>query len=154
MNGIEYDPGSLPLKPPPNPGDVIQFEVDGYPPYKDESFSIRNPKHKDYLRFVLLRKAGIAAMDGRACSHAPIRMDFTLYAQNVEKERTLLDYAAGIEDTLDVSSGCTFTYLPVVFEDDCQICCGHSCVIPSDEIKYRLRFEILENVQAAFPERQ
>jgi hypothetical protein len=147
MNNIPYDPGPLPTKPPPNPGDVIEFEVAGYPPYKDESFSIRNPKHKDYSRFVNLRKAGIVAMNGRAWSHAPIRMDFTLYAQGLEKKRKLLDYAAGIEDTLDGSSGYTFTYLPVVFEDDCQICSGHSRLIASNETKYRVRFEIMENVQ-------
>ena len=154
MSNLPYDPGPLPLKPPPNLSDVIQFEVDGYPPYKDESFSIRNPKHRDYLRFVNLRKAGIAAMDGRAWSHAPIRMDFTLYAEGVEEKRRLLDYIAGIEDSLDGSSGDTFTYLPVVFEDDCQICSMHSCIIPGGEIKYRLRFEIMENAQAALPGRQ
>ena len=89
MNNTPYDPGPLPTKLPPNPGDVIEFEVAGYPPYKDKSFSIRNPKHKDYSRFVNLRKAGIVAMNGRAWSHAPIRMDFALYAQGLEKENYL-----------------------------------------------------------------
>lgn len=144
MNYIPYVPGPLPTKPPPNPGDVIEFEVDGYPPYKDESFSIRNIKHKDHSRFRRLREAGIAAMNGRAWSHLPIRMDFALYASGFEKKKTLLDYAAGIEDTLDGSSGYTFTYLPVVFEDDCQICDGRSQLILSDNTKYLLRFEIMD----------
>ena len=151
MSYLPYDPGPLPTNPPPKPGEVIEFQIAGYPPYKDESFSIRNPKHKDYSRFVRLRKAGIAAMDGRAWSRAPIRMNFTLYAPRLEEKRTLLDYATGIEDTLDGSSGFTFTYLPVVFEDDCQICNGRHHLIENDKAKYRLRFEIMEDVQHGTP---
>ena len=147
MNHIPYDPGILPTKPPPKSGDVIEFEVAGYPPYKDESFSIRNPKHRDYSRFTKLRTAGFIAMDGRAWSFAPIRMDLTLYAPEFEKNKTLLDYTAGIEDTLDGSSGFTFTYLPVVFEDDCQICEGGSRLIVSAETRYSLRFLIMGDVQ-------
>jgi hypothetical protein len=147
MKYLPYDPGSLPTQPPPNPGDVIEFEVTGYPPYKDESFLIRNPKHKDYTRFVALRKAGITAMNGRAWSHAPIQMDFIFYAPQLEEKKELLDYVAGIEDTLDGSSGCHFTYLPIIFEDDCQICTGHNRFAKSNEIKYYLRFKIMEGVQ-------
>lgn len=147
MNHIPYDPGPLPTKPPRNPGDVIEFEVDGYPPCKDESFSIRNIKHKDHSRFVKLREAEIAAMNGRAWSHLAIRMDFTLYASGFEKKKCLNDYVAGIMDTLDGSSGCTFTYLTVVFEGDCQICDGRSQLILSDTTKYLIRFEILDDKQ-------
>jgi len=147
MNHIPYDPGILPTKPPPKAGDVIEFEVIGYPPYKDRSFSIRNPKHKDYSRFTKLRTAGIIAMNGRAWSFAPIRMGLTLYAPEFEKNKTLLDYTAGISDTLDGSSGFTFTYLPVVFEDDCQICQSNSWLIVSAETRYSLRFEILDDAE-------
>ena len=62
----------------------------------------------------------------------PVAIEFTLrgpedfsqvagadYADG--KPCALLDYAAGIEDTLDGCHGFSFTYLPVVFEDDCQI---------------------------------
>ena len=145
MNHIPYDPGVLPIKPPPNPGDIIEFEVNGYPPYKEESFSIRNIKHKNYSRFVNLRQAGIYAMNGRAWSHLPIQMDFILYAKELEKNKSLLDYTAGIGDTLDGSSGCTFTYLPVIFEDDCQICKSSSKFIFSNITKYHLRFEIIND---------
>jgi hypothetical protein len=147
MKYLPYDPGPLPTKPPPKAGDVIDLEIPGYPPYKDESFSIRNPKHKHYSRFIKLRNAGIAAMNGRAWSHAPIRMDFTLYAPAFERKRTLLDYIAGVEDTLDGSSGFTFTYLPIVFEDDCQICDVKSRLIKSNKTKYVLRIEIMEDAQ-------
>ena len=146
MKHIPYDPGILPTKPPPKAGDVIVLEVSGYPPYKDGLFSIRNPKHKDYSRFTKLRTAGIIAMNGRAWSFAPIWMDLTLYAPEFEKNKSLLDYEAGIEDTLDGSSGFTFTYLPIVFEDDCQIYKASSRLIKSTEIRYSLRFEIMDEV--------
>ena len=68
MNNIPYDPGVLPIKPPPNPGDII-----------------------------------------------------------------------------DGSSGFTFTYIPVIFEDDCQICKMISKLVLSDAIKYKLRFEIIDH---------
>lgn len=147
MKYLPYDPGCLPTKPAPKPGTIIELQVSGYPPYKDESFSIRNPKHKNYSRFHKLRKAGIKAMNGRAWSHAPIRMDLSLYAPGFEKKRSLLDYIAGIEDTLDGSSGFSFTYLPIIFEDDCQICDGQGSLIKSKKIKYLVRIEILEDVQ-------
>lgn len=146
MSFLPYDPGALPTKPALGAGDVVELEVDGYPPYKDESFSIRNPKHKDYERFVRLRKAGTEVMGGRAWSHGPIKMDFVLYAPGFERGKTLFDYVAGIEDTLDGSSGYTFTYLPIVFEDDCQVCAGGSKLVYSEKVKYKLRFEVLEEV--------
>jgi hypothetical protein len=151
MKYLPYDPGPLPTKPPPKAGDLIELEITGYPPYKDESFSIRNPKHKHYSRFMKLRNAGIAAMDGRAWSYAPIRMDLTLYAPAFERKRTLLDYIAGVEDTLDGSSGFTFTYLPIVFEDDCQICSWSSRLIKSNKTKYALRVRIMKEPQQNTP---
>ncbi len=42
-------------------------------------------------------------------------------APAMEPGRTLTDYSGGIADTLDGSHGPSFTYLPVVYEDDCQI---------------------------------
>ena len=145
MNILPYDPGVLPTKPAIGPGDVIMIEVASYPPYKDEHFSIRNPKHKFYRRFVDLRSAGISAMDGRAWSHGAIRMNFTLRAPALEEGRTLLDYAAGIEDTLDGSSGQNFTYLPVVFEDDCQICEMRMDFVVAESVSYAVEFEEMSN---------
>jgi hypothetical protein len=78
-------------------------------------------------------------------------MDFTLYAPSFERKRTMLDYIAGVEDTLDGSSGFTFTYLPIVFEDDCQICDWNSRLIKSTKTKYVLRIEIMEDVQQNNP---
>jgi len=66
-----------------------------------------------------------------------------MYAPELEENRKLLDYAAGIEDTLDGSSGSTFTYLPIIFEDDCQICNDKMRFVKSNQIKYKLSFEML-----------
>ena len=74
-------------------------------------------------------------------------MDFIFYAPQLEEKKELLDYVAGIEDTLDGSSGCDFTYLPVIFEDDCQICAGHNRFVKGNEVKYYLRIKIMESVQ-------
>ena len=144
MKLLPYDPGVLPTKPPPPKGTIIEFEVDGYPPYKDKSFSIRNVKHRNYNRFIKLRECGTEAMGGRAWTHRPISVEFLLFAPVLEKGKRVLDYWAGVEDTLDGSSGPTFTYLPVVFEDDCQIAVMKVCrYIRSKQTKYTLRFEIL-----------
>ena len=144
MKLLPYDPGILPTKPAPQKGAVIEFQVDGYPPYKDKSFSIRNIGHRNYGRFTKLRECGIKAMAGRAWTHRPVSVEFLLFAPVLEKGRRVLDYWAGIEDTLDGSSGSTFTYLPVVFEDDCQISVSKTMrYIKSEQTKYTLRFEIL-----------
>jgi hypothetical protein len=44
-----------------------------------------------------------------------------MYGPKTAEIMTLSDYADGVADTLDGSSGATFTYLPIVFEGDCQI---------------------------------
>ena len=65
---LPHEPGvSLIIAWLPNAGanDII-FMSEGYPPYKDEHFSIRKIRHKNNLRFRDLRKAAIEAMAGRA----------------------------------------------------------------------------------------
>ena len=74
-------------------------------------------------------------MNGRAWSHGAISIKLILYAPSFEKGKSLVDYSGGIYDTLDGSSGSTFTYLPIAYNDDCQI---------SNEIKYKLEIEFLE----------
>ncbi len=49
----------------------------------------------------------------------PIGFELVLYAPAME--RTLGEFAGGIADTLDGSHGFSFTYLPIVYQDDCQI---------------------------------
>jgi hypothetical protein len=128
------NPGVLPSKPAPSPDETIEIRLDGLPSFKEINRSIRNPKHPRYEAFMRLREAAITAMDGRECYSGPIRMDFSLCAPRLE--RRLLDYMAGIEDTLDGSHGPNFTYLPIVYQDDCQLCDGRSQFIPSSETFY------------------
>jgi len=119
---LPYDPGNLPTAPAPSAGEKITIRVDGLPPYKDEHFSIRNPRHTFYSRFSNLRSIAIHEMEGRAPYRGPIKIDFIMHSDAYDKDKTLIDYVGGIQDSLDGSHGFEFTYLPIVFEDDCQIC--------------------------------
>jgi hypothetical protein len=145
MKHVPYDPGALPQKPPPAPGERISIHVDGYPPYKDERFSLRNPRHPNYQAFVRLREAVTAAMDGRAWRSGPLAMSVTLFAPSFERGKRLSDYLAGIEDSLDGSSGCEFTYLPIVFEDDCQVAVHMSRVLEASMASYDIDIVFLSD---------
>jgi hypothetical protein len=145
MKCLPYDPGIIPTKPSPIAGEKIMIKVSGYPPYKDEHFSMRNPRHPNYKAFVRLREAAIAAMNGRAWFFGPVAMNVALSAPSFEEGKTLLDYVSGIEDTLDGSSGCEFTYLPIVFEDDCQVCDGRIRFIKTENIFYEVEIEFMSN---------
>jgi hypothetical protein len=81
------------------------------------------------------------AMDGRECDSGAIAMELSLYAPRLE--RRLLDYLAGIMDTLDGSLGPNFTYLPIAYQDDCQICAGRSQFVESAEAFYTVRINFL-----------
>jgi hypothetical protein len=134
-------PGLLPTKRAPAPGESIDIRLEGLPSYKEIKRSIRNPIHPRFDAFTKLREAATVAMAGRECYSGPIRMDFVLYAPSLQKP--LLDYAAGIEDTLDGSHGPSFTYLPIVYQDDCQICDSRFQFIQSPEMYYTLRITFL-----------
>jgi hypothetical protein len=140
---LPYDPGILPSAPAPAKGEKISITLSGLPPYKEERASIRNPKHPRYSAFVELRKAATEAMSGRAWYFGAIGMDLTIRAPRLPKKLRLVDYAAGIQDTVDGSHGFGFTYLPVVFEDDCQVCDGRSVWKQAEEERYTVVFEFL-----------
>ena len=141
---MPYDPGVLPSAPSPLGGETITFCVEGLPPYKDEHFSIRNNRHKIHSRFVVLRKVAINAMAGRAPYLGALRMDFVMYATELEKNRTLTDYMGGIMDTLDGSHGVEFTYLPIVYEDDCQVCDGETKFKQNSKTYYEITIRFLQ----------
>ena len=82
-------------------------------------------------------------MAGRAWIVGPVRIEFVLCAPGFESGKVLLDYVSGIEDTVDGSSGYTFTYLPIVIEDDCQICQCKARLVVSKEVSYRTVFTVL-----------
>jgi hypothetical protein len=138
------DPGVLPDKPEPESGSNSIIKLIGYPPYKKKGFSIRNPKHKHYDWFVMLRKAAISEMNGRKWYDGPIEMNLTLNAPTFEKNTDLNMYIGGIMDTLDGSHGQYFTYLPVVYQDDCQVTHGRHRFVESAEPTYELEIVFLE----------
>jgi hypothetical protein len=140
---LPYDPGNLPTKPAPRRGESLSIEVQGLPPYKDLSRSIRNVKHPRYGSFVALRRAATEAMDGRAWYFGPISLDLLLLAPALHKGRRPNDYAGGVSDTVDGSSGFTFTYLPIVFEDDCQIVHLRATFRRARKTRYRLKVKFL-----------
>ncbi len=142
---LPYDPGELPSRAAPIPGDVIEVDVEGWPPWKDTHFSIRNSRHRIHSRFVSLRAAAIQAMNGRAWYHGPIGLQFRVYGPHLGPHRVLIDYLSGIMDTLDGSHGATFTYLPAAYEDDSQVVQNSMEFIESDTPHYSLRIEFLPN---------
>jgi len=149
-----YDPGRLPIKRAPSPGESITIELGGLPPYKDASRSIRNPSHPRYPSFKALRDAAMQAMAGRACYRGPVQLSLVLRANEVHPRRRLLDYIGGVMDTLDGSHGPTFTYLPIVYEDDCQVCLTDGRVVPADRQSYRLDVVFLDPAKPKPPSRQ
>lgn len=132
---LPYDPGPLPSKAGPVSGNKIALSLDGLPPAKRRGGSIRNPKHRRYDEFLTLRNAAIQAMNGRAWYFGPVALHLYMYGPEPIDRWGLLEYAGGIMDTLDGSSGRTFTYLPIVYEDDCQV----------DELEYE--FEIANSAR-------
>lgn len=153
---LPYDQGVLPSAPAPSAGETVSLRLDGMPPYKDEHFSIRNTRHKIYSRFTALRQAAIQAMSGRAPYRGAVGLDLVMHAPEFEKNRTLTDYIAGIMDTLDGSHGVGFTYLPVAYEDDCQVAAGRSQFHPSTcefyELTIRFLSEISKGEQSPAPD--
>ena len=89
-----------------------------------------------------LREKAIDAMNGRAWYDGPVKIEFTLFAPQLEY--SLNDFFGGITDTLDGSHGFTFTYLPVVYQDDCQVAVAQSHFVESTDIFYELRITFLE----------
>lgn len=142
---LPYDPGVLPTLPAPVSGDRIVFRVNGLPPYKEISQSIRNVTHPRYESFVRLRAAAIAAMNGRAWYFGPINLDLTIYAPALHAGRSLADYMGGVMDTLGGSSGVTFTYLPVVYQDDCQVFGGRNCFQEVSEEYYEIDIQFMRS---------
>jgi hypothetical protein len=138
-----YDPGNLPTCQSPNVGEKLSIRIEGYPPKKNMHFSIRNPHHKEYSRFVALRQASSKAMAGRAPYRSAVSIGFEMHAPGDEDRWNLNDYLGGIMDTLDGSHGDTFTYLPIVFEDDCQVSFVRSDYKKDDKTFYIIKLEFL-----------
>jgi hypothetical protein len=115
------DPGPLPTKTPPKRGEKIRFNVEGLPPFKDFRSSIRNPKHRHYDRFTKLRSGAIKAMRGRSWYNGPVALRVVVYSAELDEGKRAYEYLSGVADSLDGSHGMCFTYLPIIYQDDCQM---------------------------------
>lgn len=116
--------------------------VEGEPPYKDRHFSIRNTRHPVHVRFLKLREMAANAMNGRMWCNGAVGIKLTVSAPKLQKGLT--EYMGGIMDTLDGSHGYTFTYLPIVYQDDCQVTDSEAEFIESKEVKYQLVITFLD----------
>ena len=143
MTLLPDDPGVLPTSPAPLKGERLSIELAGLPPYKQIRHSIRNVTHPRYDAFVALRTAATLVMAGRAWYFDAIGLDLTIYAPRLHEGCSVVDYMSGIMDTLDESCGRTFTYLPIVYQDDCQVALGSLHFEQADEERYRLAIEFL-----------
>ena len=128
------DPGPIPIRPSPKAQERIHFRVAGVPPDKDIHFSIRNPKHPRHIRFKHLREAAIQAMAGRARYLGPVELDVEIFAPKLDY--SLVDYLGGIMDTLDGGHAPSFTYLPIVYQDDCQVVSSKFGFRPAENTSY------------------
>ena len=143
MPVLPYNPGAIPSKPAPLKGECLVIEVTGLPPYKEFRRSIRNPTHPRYDSFVALRTAATRAMAGRAWYRGAVGLDLSISAPHLHKGQAILDYMSGVMDTLDGSHGSAFTYLPIVYEDDAQVCSGQCRRENLGTERYRLLVEFL-----------
>jgi hypothetical protein len=88
-------------------------------------------------------------MDGRAWSSGAVRLDLTIFGPQANREHSIDWYFAGVLDTLDGSHGFTFTYLPVAFEDDCQVCDSRCQFVEAPEPRYEVTVTFLEGTHLA-----
>jgi hypothetical protein len=84
-------------------------------------------------------------MAGRTWSHGAIGLDLEIHAPHMEPSRALVDYVGGVMDTLDGLHRPDFTYLPIVYNDDCKVCEGRSSVHRSQDEWYSARITFLAN---------
>jgi len=82
-------------------------------------------------------------MNGRACYMGAVALDLVVYGPELHKGPNISDYAAGVEDTIDGSSGGTFTYLPILMQDDSQIVSLSMRYAKAEEARYCLLVKFL-----------
>lgn len=141
MNIVDPIIGTIPIKKPPSKKEKIFITVDGLPPAKNLSISIRNKKSKDFESFKKLRLAGLKAMKGRRWYDGPIKIFVTYLVPDQGFRMIGKNYIGGILDTLGGSHGFTFTYLPIVYQDDYQFTEGIQIVKLSKITHYTIDIE-------------
>jgi hypothetical protein len=137
------DPGPIPIRPSPEARERIRFQVAGVPPDKDIHFSIRNPRHPRHGYFKHLREAAIEAMAGRARYLGPVELNVEIFAPKLDY--SLVNYLGGIMDALDGAHAPSFTYLPIVYQDDCQVVSSKFGFRPAEHASYTVEVRFLEH---------
>lgn len=82
-------------------------------------------------------------MNGRAPFGGAVGLTLRLHASSLDPGKKLNDYVDGIMDTLDGSHGVEFTYLPVAYEDDCQVAKIQSTLLQGQRDHYELTIAFL-----------
>jgi len=90
-----------------------------------------------------LREASTLVMDGRAWYPGALSVKLELFGPEADFRQHLVDYLGGVLDTLDGSSGNTFTFLPIVYEDDCQVAEVEVRFIEAESTRYAIIAEFL-----------
>lgn len=83
-------------------------------------------------------------MNGRKWSDGCISINLSIFAPQMEKGRCLDDYLGGIMDSLDGSHGYSFTYLPIIYQDDSQVFHFHAAFMESDDLRYTIDIEFTD----------
>ena len=78
-------------------------------------------------------------MDGRAPYRGIVGLELTMFCMERFHWEALNEFMGGVMDTLDGSHGPTFTYLPIVYEDDCQVSMNSVGSRPSRNEFYQLK---------------
>ena len=85
-------------------------------------------------------------MSGRARYLGPIELNVVVSAPKLDL--SLIDYMSGIMDTLDGAHAPSFTYLPIVYQDDCQVVSSHFCFKNAANAYYDVEVVFLDDGQA------
>lgn len=118
------------------------YVVSGLRPFRDTSFSIRNPKYEHHEGFLSLRTAAIWVMAGRTWSHDAIGLALDGHTPSLKPGYMLVHYLGGVMDTL---GGTHLTYLPIAYNDDCRVCDGASSFNRLEVEWYSVRIRFLAN---------
>ena len=110
-----------PTSPGPEPGETLEFTVEGPPPTRT-IVPLGVPRQKHDKRFRLLRKRAIEAMDGRAPHKERVLITVVLPQKDIRSERgPAEDYGVAVIESLIAIRAEGHRYDPVVFHSETQV---------------------------------
>jgi hypothetical protein len=77
----------------------------------------------------------------------PVELNVVVSAPKLDL--SLIDYMSGITDTLDGAHAPSFTYLPIVYQDDCQVVSSHFCFKHAENAFYSVEVVFLDGGRAS-----